>query len=62
MYTKDYFLSLIKGPFLTQISIPGILLQDNDIVSFIIKYNWLVNTCGSDEGWITLIKSRIYRD
>lgn len=62
MYTKDYFLSLIAAPFLTQIDIPLSLLQDEEVVMLIIKHKWQINTNISDYNWATLIKGGIYRD
>ncbi len=62
MYTRDYFLSLITAPFLTQIDIPHSLLQDEEVVVLIVKHKWQINTNISDYNWATLVKGGIYRD
>jgi hypothetical protein len=62
MESKDYFLSLLKSPFLTQFDIPSILLQDNEIISLIMKYKWLINTNIGDYDWTHLTKMRAYSD
>ncbi len=62
MESKDYFLSLLKSPFLTQIDIPSSLLQDIDIISLIMGYKWLINNNISDYEWSRLTKTGIYYD
>ena len=62
MYTKEYFLSLIAAPFLTQIDIPLSLLQYEEAIALIIKHKWQVNTNISDYNWATLVKGGMYRD
>lgn len=62
MYSRDYFLSLIAAPFMTQIDIPLGLLQDEDVVAQIIKYKWQINVNISDYDWATLVKTGLYHD
>jgi hypothetical protein len=62
MYSRDYFLSLIATPFLSQIDIPLSLLQDEEAVALIMKHKWLINMNISDYNWATLVKGGIYRD
>jgi hypothetical protein len=57
MHTKEYYINILKGPFVLQIDIPTNFLSDNDIIQLISFYKWVVTKQDYVSGWTTLTKS-----
>lgn len=57
MQTKDYYISILKGPFVQQLDIPNAYLNDNEIMQYIYTYKWAVSQQNVVTGWSTLTKS-----
>ena len=60
MYSKDYFLNVLRTGFIHQIDIPTYLIQDNDIEEIINRNNWVIQS--KTNTWVTLIKMKQHID
>lgn len=57
MYSKEYYINLLKSSFMLQIDIPNSFLSDNDIQQFIYSYKWSIIKQDCVTGWTTISKS-----
>ena len=62
MHSKEYYLNLLKSPFVLQIDIPNIFLQDNDVTQGLFIYKWSIVKQDLTTGWTTISKSIVGYD
>lgn len=56
MHTKEYYINILKNPFIVQSDIPIIFLSDNDITQLLFNYKWSVVKQDLTTGWASISK------